>query len=101
MNEVNKERIEKFTYSRGFIGLHTGDRLAKAIAIEAAELLECFQWDETCFDMMHVKQELADVLIYCQQMIEHFGWDEDEIIEEKMDENEKKYPIWEVSGEHQ
>lgn len=93
MNRDNKTRICVFTEDRGFDQIHTACRLAKAISIEAAELLECFLWDEQCYDIEHVKEELADILIYCEQMMQHLNIDEDTIVEEKMDMNEMKYPI--------
>ena len=67
--------------------------LAKSISIEANELLECFQWSDTEFDIDHVKEELADVLVYCRNMLDELGLDEDEIINNKMDKNEAKYPV--------
>ena len=77
---------------------HTPANLAKSISIEANELLECFQWDEKNFDLQHVKEELADVMVYCQDMLDALGLDEDEIINMKMDMNEKKYPVEKAKG---
>ena len=66
--------------------------LAKSISIEANELLECFQWSDD-FDPDHVKEELADVIVYCRNMLDELGFDEDEIVNYKMDKNEAKYPV--------
>ena len=44
------------------------ENLAKSISIEAGELLECFQWDGNNFDLDEVREELADVFIYCAQL---------------------------------
>ena len=66
---------------------------AKSISIEASELLECFQWDEENFDLQHVKEELADVIIYSQDLLDKLNLDVDEIVDMKMAMNEKKYPI--------
>ena len=77
---------------------HTPSNLAKSISIEANELLECFQWDDKNFDLQHVKEELADVMVYCQDMLDALGLDEDEIINMKMDMNEKKYPVEKAKG---
>ena len=41
----------------------------------------------------HVKEELADVMVYCRNMLDELGLDEDEIINSKMDKNEEKYPV--------
>ena len=48
--EELKKRIEKFTSDRNWEQFHTPVNLAKSISIEAAELLECFQWSNTEFD---------------------------------------------------
>ena len=61
-------------------------------AIEAGELLECYQWSEEA-DPEHVRQELADVIVYCRNMLDALGLDEDEIVNAKMNQNEKKYPV--------
>jgi len=71
--------------------------LAKSIVIEAGELLECYQWQNEA-DLEHVRQELADVIVYCRNMLDALGLDEDEIVNAKMDQNEKKYPIDKAYG---
>ena len=72
--------------------------LAKSISIEANELLECFQWNDTEFDLDHVKEELADVMNYCIQMSQVLNVDLIEIINSKMDKTEKKYPVNKAKG---
>lgn len=72
--------------------------LAKSIAIEASELLECFQWNEDSFSEADVKEELADVMVYCRNLLDKMGWDEDEIILAKMAKNEAKYPVEKAKG---
>ena len=52
---------------------HTPANLAKSISIEANELLECFQWSDTEYDLDHVREELADVIVYCQNMLDKLG----------------------------
>ena len=98
MKQETIERIRKFTVDREWEQFHTPANLAKSISIEAAELLECFQWSDTDFDMEHVKEELADVMVYCRNMLDTFGLDEDEIITAKMDQNEAKYPVEKARG---
>ena len=66
--EQVKQRIDKFVIDRDWRQFHTPSNLAKSISIEASELLECFQWSDTDYDLEHVKEELADVLNYCIQM---------------------------------
>ena len=60
--------------------------------------LECFQWDEEHFDLEEVKEELADVLVYCRNMLDKLELDEDEIVNAKMAKNEAKYPIEKAKG---
>ncbi len=86
------ERIERFNSEREWARFHTPENIAKSISIEAAELLECFQWSPD-YGIDSVKAELADVLIYCIDMLNVLRLDADEIINKKMEENEKKYPI--------
>lgn len=98
MKETTIERIRKFSEDRDWDQFHSPANLAKSIAIEACELLECFQWSDTEFDVQHVKEELADVMVYCQNMLDKLGLDADEIINRKMDQNEAKYPVEKARG---
>ena len=87
------ERIKKFRDDRDWQQFHTPSNLAKAISIEAGELLEEFLWDNDNFNLQNVKEELADVLIYSYMMADNLGFDLDEIIEEKLKKNAVKYPV--------
>lgn len=98
MNEKTIERIRKFSQDRDWDQFHSPANLAKSISIEANELLECFQWDEEHYDINEVKEELADVLVYCRNMLDKLNLDEDEIVNSKMDQNEKKYPVNKAKG---
>ena len=98
MKQETVGRIRKFTEDRDWDQFHSPANLAKSISIEAGELLECFQWSETEYDIARVKEELADVLIYCRNMLDKMDLDEDEIVNEKMDKNEAKYPIDKAKG---
>ena len=98
MNEQTKNRIRQFVKDRDWAQYHSPANLAKSISIEANELLECFQWSDTNYNLQHVKEELADVLVYCQDMLDALDLDEDEIINMKMDMNEKKYPVEKAKG---
>ena len=98
MKQETTDRIRKFTSDREWKQYHTPANLAKSISIEAAELLECFQWSDTDFDLEHVKEELADVIVYCQNLLDELGLDEDEIINAKMTQNEAKYPVEKAKG---
>ncbi len=91
-------RIRQFVAERDWEQFHTPANMAKSIAIEASELLECFQWDEDNYNLEHVKEELADVIVYCQDMLDCLGLDVDEIVNSKMDKNEAKYPVDKAKG---
>ena len=98
MREETINRIRKFTEDRDWDQFHSPANLAKSIAIEACELLECFQWSDTEYEIDHVSEELADVIVYCQNMLDKLGLDEDEIVNRKMDQNEAKYPVEKARG---
>ena len=66
--------------------------------IEAAELLECFQWSDTEYNLQHIKEELADVLVYSQNLLDKLELDADEIVNMKMERNEAKYPVDKAKG---
>lgn len=98
MKQETIDRIRKFTQDRDWDQFHSAANLAKSISIEAAELLECFQWSDTQYDLEHVKEELADVMVYCQNMLDRLGLDADEIVMSKMEKNEAKYPVEKARG---
>ena len=81
MKQETIDRIRKFTDDRDWEQFHSAANLAKSIVIEAAELLECFQWNDEEYDLQHVKEELAD-----------------EIVNMKMGMNERKYPVEKAKG---
>ncbi len=98
MNQQTIERIRKFAEDRDWDQFHSPANLAKSIVIESAELLECFQWSDDGYDMQHVKEELADVLVYSQNLLDKLGLDADEIVNMKMAQNEAKYPVEKSKG---
>ena len=98
MKEKTIERIRKFTEDRDWNQFHSPANLAKSIVIEAAEVLECFQWNETEYDLQHIKEELADVLVYSQNLLDKLELDADEIVNMKMEQNEAKYPVDKAKG---
>ncbi len=98
MTEATINRIRQFISDRDCGQYHSPANLAKSISIEANELLECFQWSDTEYDLQHVKEELADVMVYCRDLLDVLGLDEDEIVNMKMDMNEKKYPVDKARG---
>lgn len=92
------ERIRQFTRERDWDQFHSPSNLAKSIAIEAGELLECFQWSDENFDKQAAEEELADVMNYCIQMADKLNADLDTILNQKIDQNEKKYPVEKAKG---
>lgn len=98
MKQETINRIRKFTEDRDWDQFHSPANLAKSIVIEAAELLECFQWSEEEYDLQHMKEELADILVYSQNLLDKLGLDADEIINMKMTQNEVKYPVEKAKG---
>ena len=98
MRKETIDRILRFTADRDWDQFHTPANLAKSISIEANELLECFQWDDNQYSLDDVKDELADVIVYCIDMLDKLGLDVDEIVNAKMAKNEAKYPVEKARG---
>src|SRR5574344_3115669 len=89
--------IRKFTEERDWDQFHSPENLAKSVAIEAGELLECFQWNNE-YDLDEVKEELADVINYCLLMADKLGVDPKQIVLDKMEKTAKKYPVEKAKG---
>lgn len=92
MNDII-EKVIKFRNDRGWESNDKPENLAKSIIIEAAELLENYQWGPDHADIENVKEEIADVLIYAIAMAYDLGFDIEKIIDEKLIKNEVKYPL--------
>lgn len=91
------EEIKQFNEERDWNQFHSPENLAKSIAIESGELLECFQWNNN-YDKEEVCEELADVFTYCIMMADKLNVDPEEIILKKLDKTRKKYPIDKAKG---
>lgn len=102
MTQETINEVLRFRDDRNWKQFHNPKDLAISISLEAAELLEVFQWsaeDVRCQNKRDkVKEELADVLNYCILMADICGLDLDEIIHEKVKQNNKKYPIEKAYG---
>lgn len=96
MKEV-LDKLTEFNRERDWDQFHTPENLAKSISIEAAELLECFQWDND-YDPDEVKNELADVATYCIMMADKLDLDMKQIILDKLELTKKKYPVEKCRG---
>ena len=96
------QRVIRFRDDRDWRQFHTPKDLAISLTLEAAELLEVFQWsgaDLECRDKLErIREELADVLSYCVLMADVCGLDLDEILREKVAKNEAKYPVEKARG---
>lgn len=91
------QSIRRSVEERGWGQYHTPENLAKSISIEAAELLECYQWTpQSMADDTHIVDELADVLTYCIMMADALGVNPDDIIMKKLAKTERKYPAKDV-----
>ncbi len=98
MKKETYDRLIKFRDDRDWSQFHTGENLAKSLVIEAGELLEVFQYGNKEKSVDKVKEELADVFMYAMLLADRYHLDIDEIINEKMDANERKYPKDMVKG---
>ena len=86
-NNVPAIEILEFRDERNWNIYHTPSNLAKSISIEAAELLELYQWSDEATIIERVKEELADVLIYSITLAERLGLNINSIILEKIRKN--------------
>ena len=91
------KKIIAFNEERDWDQFHSPSNLAKSIAIEAGELLECFQWDDD-YDKDKVLDELADVMNYCIQLALKLDVDIEEVILNRIEKNELKYPVDKAKG---
>lgn len=102
---MTKETINKvlaFRDARNWKQFHNPKDLAISLSLEAAELLEVFQWsadDLECTDKMNkIREELADVVSYCILMADACNLDLDEIVQAKIMKNNEKYPVEKAYG---
>ncbi len=102
MKEDTIKQILKFRDDRDWKKFHNPKDLAISISLEAAELLEVFQWsadDVICENKKEkIKEELADVLNYCVLMADICELDIDEIVQDKIRINNEKYPVEKARG---
>lgn len=96
MNDSTREAIRAFIDERDWKKFHSPENLAKSIAIESAELLECFQWNES--NIEDATFELADVLTYCMLMCDALSLDPDDIVRQKLKLTAEKYPVSKAKG---
>jgi dCTP diphosphatase len=92
------ETLKAFVAARDWEQFHSPENLAKSIVIEAAELLECFQWGGHTDGEQRVQEELADVLTYCYLLAAKLGVDPEQVILDKLKVTEAKYPVEKSRG---
>ena len=97
LDDAVAQKLRAFSEERDWDQFHTPENLAKSISIEAAELLECFQWSPAG-DPQAVKEELADVLTYCYFLAMKVGLEPDQIVLEKLAVTAQKYPVEKSRG---
>lgn len=100
-----KERLRRFAGERDWDQFHSPKNLAMALIVEAAELVEHFQWltQEQSRDLpedkkSEVEAELADILIYLVRIADKLGIDLYQAAIEKLKHNSEKYPAEQVRG---
>ena len=102
MNEL-KSSIKAFIRARDWEQYHAPKNLAMALSVEAAEIVEIFQWKEadeplSPTEQEHLRQEIGDVLVYLLELAEKFEIDIVKAAKEKMLLNDQKYPVNLVKG---
>lgn len=97
-----RQEVRAFREERDWDQFHNAKDLAISISLEAAELLEVFQWSaadlEASEKREHLEEELADVMIYCLHLCDHLGADPADLIARKMVANREKYPVSKAQG---
>jgi NTP pyrophosphatase (non-canonical NTP hydrolase) len=91
------QALREFVQERDWGQFHTPENLAKSVSIEAAELLENYQWGSPA-NMQDVQDELADVLTYCLLLADKLGLDPNQIVLEKLAKTQQKYPVEKARG---
>ena len=101
-----RELVRAFVAERDWDQFHTPKNLAVSLCVEAAELLEPFQWlatgdlDElTAKQLENIRHEMADVFIYLLRLADKFDVDLASAAREKLDLNASKYPVARVKGD--
>lgn len=92
-----RDELAAFVAERNWAQFHTPENLAKSIAIEAGELLECFQWGPDAAPD-RVREELADVLTYCLLLADRIGADPAQLVSDKLEITRQKYPVDKARG---
>ncbi len=100
MKPKTYKKLMKFRDDRDWAQFHSGENLAKSIAIEAGELLEIYQYGNMVRPFDCVKEELADIFMYATFLADAYELNVDKIVLQKLKQNEKKYPVNKVKGSY-
>lgn len=93
------EKLRAFRDARDWKKFHNPKDLALALSIESSELLEVFLWKSAEeADLAKVREELADVLAYALLLADNYGLDPQQIVLDKIELNEAKYPVEKAKG---
>jgi dCTP diphosphatase len=107
MNKLDKikVRLRQFADERDWDQFHSPKNLAMALIVEAAELVEHFQWltekqsqKLPADKLAEVEQEIADIQIYLIRLADKLGIDMEKAVNDKIKLNEKRYPADKVRG---
>lgn len=99
-----EKQLVQFTRERDWEQFHTPKNLAMALGVEAAELMELFQWDQDASviddkKLKRIGEELSDVLVYLLRLTHVLKIDLGQALEQKMQQNALKYPVELVKGQ--
>ncbi|UYN84441.1 MAG: nucleotide pyrophosphohydrolase [Microcella sp.] len=97
MTDAARDALRAFVAERDWGQFHTPENLAKSISIEAAELLELFQWNSEA-DYQRLRDELADVLTYCVLLADKIDADPQQLVLDKLEQTRAKYPAEKSRG---
>ena len=104
MKELTK-KIRAFAQNRDWDQFHSPKNLAMALSVEVSEVVEHFQWltqeESNRLDtekLKQIREEIGDVMIYLARLADRLGIDPVQAAEEKMQINEKKYPVEKAKG---
>ena len=104
--DIILEKIRKFNEERDWGQFHNPKDLTLSLTLEAAEVLEHFQWKSSLVEIEEyvkknkeaLSEEIADVAVYLLELADMTGIDVLEAIEKKMEKNAKKYPVEKARG---
>lgn len=96
------EALKAFRDERDWEQFHNPKDLSAALSIEASELQELFLWKHPekleSIAPQRVREELADIMAYALLLADHYGFDTEQMILDKIEQNREKYPVEKARG---